>query len=345
MTVIDEQRLEFEPAASSRWRTDWLHGPRHDLALALLWVPFALAGWAVADDSEALRWLVGATLLFSFAHQPLTLWLVYADPAQRGVHRSLVTWTPLVLVAAIAVGISIRPELVALMAGFWNVAHTLRQRYGLCKLYGRMGGIDCGADNRLLWSWLAAAASIAFARTDLGATARAVGLGRRNTQAIDVVGSAQDVIVVLLPFLLAGTAVITGRWAVHELARPTHSASRLIYLASTASLFVVLAIDPVAGFIGYVGAHAAEYLLVVRWRVDRTRAKPVSGGVAWMARRVGGGGTLALYAVVVTTLLVAMHLVRLGAVLPVIVLTLGGLHLVYDGVIWKSPRPAVADSG
>jgi hypothetical protein len=64
-----------------------------------------------------------------------------------------------------------------------------------------------------------------------------------------------------------------------------------------------------------------------------------------MARRVGGGGTLALYAVVVTTLLVAMHLVRLGAVLPVIVLTLGGLHLVYDGVIWKSPRPAVADSG
>ena len=25
------------------WRAGWLRGPRHDLAMALLWVPFAVA--------------------------------------------------------------------------------------------------------------------------------------------------------------------------------------------------------------------------------------------------------------------------------------------------------------
>jgi hypothetical protein len=344
MSVINELGADARPSASARWRTDWLRGPRHDLALALLWVPFATAALAVGDDPDRLRWLVAGTLLFSFAHQPLTLWLVYADAAQRRAHSSLIVWAPIVLVVAIAVGTSVRPEVVALAAGLWNVAHTLRQRFGLCKLYGRLGGIDCGADNRLLWSWLVSAASIAFARTDLGATARSVGLGRRNTRAIEIVASVQDAVVLLLPLVLVGTIVITARWARNELERPSHSASRLLYLASTAALLAVLAIDPVVGFVAYVGAHAAEYFLVVRWRVDRAAQKSIAGdGVGWLARRVGGSGTLALYAVAVVTLLGAIRFVEPGAVVPVIVLTLGGLHLLYDGVIWKSPRPAVVD--
>ena len=50
-----------------------------------------------------------------------------------------------------------------------------------------------------------------------------------------------------------------------------------VYLGSTAVLFVVLAIEPVAGFVGYVGAHAAEYLLVVRWRIRGAGAKSAAG--------------------------------------------------------------------
>ena len=153
--------------------------------MALLWVPFAVAAHAISDDPDRLRTLVSLTLLLSFAHQPLTLWLVYGDAAQRRSHASSVVWAPVVLVLAIAVGTSVRPEAVALVAGLWNVAHTLRQRYGLCKLYGRLSGVDCGADNRLLWSWLTLAVVVAFARTDVSATARAVGIGRRNTTAFD----------------------------------------------------------------------------------------------------------------------------------------------------------------
>jgi hypothetical protein len=297
----------------------------------------------VSDDPEHLRWLVSATLLFSFAHQPLTLWLVYADAGQRRAHAPLVVWAPVVLVVAIAIGSSTNPEVVALVAGLWNVGHTLRQRYGLCKLYGRLGGIDCGADNRLLWSWLASAVLIAFARTDLSSTARAIGLGRRNSAVIDVVASAQAAVAVLLPIVLVGAILISARWVRHELQRSTHSTTRLVYLASTAALLAVLAIDPVVGFVGYVGAHAAEYLLVVGWRVDRAAQRTASGdAVGRLARRVGGVGTLGLYACAVVALIVALRVLRPGALGPVIVLTLGALHLLFDGVIWRSPRPATS---
>ena len=116
-----------------------------------------------------LRWLVSATLLFSFAHQPLTLWLVYGDASQRHARRRLVLWAPVVALLAVSVGMSVRPDLLALVAGVWNVAHTLRQRYGVSRLYGRLAGIDCPGDNRLLWSWLVLAVVVALTGTNLGA--------------------------------------------------------------------------------------------------------------------------------------------------------------------------------
>ena len=339
--LIDAQFVESRP--SVQWRADWLRGPGHDLTMALLWVPFALAALAVRHDPEHLRFLVSATLLFSFAHQPLTLWLVYGDAEQRRAHPSLVVWAPAVLVVAVVIGTTIRPDVVALVAGLWNVAHTLRQRYGLCKLYGRLGGINCGADNRLLWSWLALAVVVALARTDLSATARAIGLSRRNSGAIDVIASADAAVEIVLPAMVILAIVVTARWARNELHRSTHSTSRLAYLASTAALIALLAIDPIVGFVGYVGAHAAEYFLVVRWRVDRAAAGRLSrDAVGALARRVGGDGTLGLYAVVVVALIFALRVLEPVEVVPVIVLTLGGLHLLFDGVIWKSPRPAVA---
>ena len=322
------------------WSANWLRGPRHDLVMAMLWVPFALAAHVVSGDPEQLRWLVSATLLFSFAHQPLTLWLVYGDPVQRRSHRSLVVWAPVALGLAVVIGTSVRPDVVALVAGVWNVAHTLRQRYGLCKLYGRLGGISCGADNRLLWAWLSLAVIVGLARTDLSALARTMGLGRRNRAAIDVLAGADVVIAALLPVAIVVAIVVTTRWARSELRRSTQSAPRLVYLASTGALLVTLAVDPIVGFVGYVGAHAAEYFLIVRWRVGRAAERSMPGdAVGALARRVGGGGTLGLYAVVIAGFIVVISVVQPSGVTPVILLTLGALHLFFDGVIWHAPRP------
>ena len=122
--------------------------------------------------------------------------------------------------------------------------------------------------------------------------------------------------------------------------RSTHSSPRLVYLASTAALLVTLAVDPVVGFVGYVGAHAAEYFLIVRWRVGRAAERAMAGdAVRALARRVGGDGTLGLYASVIAGFIVVINVLQPSAVTPVIVLTLGALHLFFDGVTWHAPRP------
>ena len=321
----------------------WLQGPTHDVVMAFAWVPFAATAHLAANNPDHLRWVVSATLIFSFAHQPLSLWLVYGDPRQRHAHRALFTWAPVIAVAAIAAGTAVQPVAVALVAGVWNLAHTIRQRYGISRLYGRLSGIECGGDNRLLWSWLTMAVLIALATTDLGSIARQVGLGSRNLTAIDMLGSARFAARVLLPVVGAAVIVLTARAVRTELRRSGHSAARLTYLGSSAVLMAVLAADPVTGFVAYVGSHAAEYLLMVRWRVDRAARGTTAGDrVGGLARRIGGTGTLALYALAVAALIVGIGFVESGVAVTV-ALTLGALHLLYDGFIWRTPRPATVD--
>ena len=66
--------------------------------------------------------------------------------------------------------------------------------------------------------------------------------------------------------------------------------------------------------------------------------------VGTLGRRVGGAGTLGLYAIAVAALIVAIHLLKPSAVAPAIILTLGALNLFFDGVIWRSPRPTAASA-
>ncbi len=293
----------------------------------------------MADDPDRLRWLVSATLVFSFAHQPLTLWLVYGDASQRQAYRRVFAWAPAVVLIAAGMGTSLRPDVVALVAGVWNVAHTLRQRYGVSRLYGRLAGIDCAGDNRLLWSWLVLAVVVALAGTDLGHAAQDAGLGGRNSAAIDVLASADVAAAVLVPLALVVAVIVTATWARIERRRSAHNPARLLYLASTAALLIVLAVEPVIGFVGYVGAHAAEYLLVVRWRIGRAAERATVGDrVGAVARRIGSGGTIAVYAAVVVALIAGLRGLDGSDVAGAIALTLGGLHLLFDGFIWRSPR-------
>lgn len=318
----------------------WLQTPAHDVAMAFSWLPFAVAAHALAGHPEHMQWLVSATLLFSFAHQPLTLWLAYGDGAQRRAHPTLFAWAPVVAIVAVGVGSSLRPDLVALVAGVWNVGHTIRQRYGLSRLYGRLSGIDCSGDNRLLWSWLSLAVLVALARVDLGGTARAVGLEGQSATAIDVLSSARASTVVLLPIAVAIALVLTAGSIPDEWRRDARSSARLIYLGSTAILLAILAIEPVTGFVAYVGAHAAEYLLVVRWRIGKAAERGLAGDrVGDLARRIGGDGTIVVYAAAVAVLIIAIRAADGSRLAVTVALALGALHLLYDGLIWRSPRP------
>jgi len=123
--------------------------------MALLWVPFALTAHLLSHDAHALGALMGATFLISFFHQPLTLPLVYGDPAQFALRRKVFTWSPVVFVVAITLGLYVSLALVAIVAGLWNAEHTLMQRFGVTRIYGRKAGQEEGGLERLLLiSWL-----------------------------------------------------------------------------------------------------------------------------------------------------------------------------------------------
>ena len=68
----------------------WVHGPAADIALGWCWLPIALVVHAAEPHLTAVQSIMGVIFLISFAHQPLTLGLVYGDPAQRNAHRASV---------------------------------------------------------------------------------------------------------------------------------------------------------------------------------------------------------------------------------------------------------------
>ncbi|HSP28767.1 MAG TPA: hypothetical protein VLN74_09480, partial [Ilumatobacteraceae bacterium] len=127
-----------------------------DTALALCWIPFAAAGWVLRGDPNGTAWLVSATLLISFAHQPLTLALVYGDKRNFALRRRTFTWSPLLFAGAVLATQHISLTALAVVAGLWNAEHTLMQSYGIMRIHGRNAGEqDARFDKALLFSWLA----------------------------------------------------------------------------------------------------------------------------------------------------------------------------------------------
>jgi hypothetical protein len=117
--------------------------------------------------------------------------------------------------------------------------------------------------------------------------------------------------------------------------------AKWIYQGSSLLLIASLAIDPIAGFIAYVGAHAIEYAVVVyktaESRYGRSRDRStLLGRVAWSA-----WGRVAVMAATAGAALWLASRFR-GDAGNVVLFTVGALHFLYDGFIWKLRKPAVA---
>ncbi|MFN8039001.1 MAG: hypothetical protein U0Q07_07290 [Acidimicrobiales bacterium] len=341
----------------------WMHGPIADVALALVWIPFAVVAHVLQGQAgDRLPAFVAAVFLLSFSHQPLTLALVYGDPEQLRLRRAIFTWSPLVFVVAVFAGLNISMVALAVVGGLWNAEHTLMQRYGIVRIYGRKAGQGDGRLERaMLFSWLALALVWVGADTATPDRIRQVDLGENNTLAVEQLASLRGVASVLVPIALAvalglGVAFVVQEWRHRRQANP----AKWVYVASTAALFGVLLVDPLAGLMGYVGAHAVEYFVVVRQSLGRRYGTepvgaeaPAAGGAPVrrpvpLARAVrsplGRDGFLAVYVAVIVG--IVMVLERLGSptAYAVVFFTLGGLHVFYDGFIWKLRRAPVAAS-
>ena len=282
--------------------------------------------------------------LISFAHQPLTLGLVYGDPAQRDAHRALYRWAPWVAFVADHRRAQRQPDLVALMAGLWNAEHTLMQRYGVMRIYGRKAGDDHGGiEKPMLIIWLVAGIAYIGGYVDLQNLARKLGVGGdQHPQP----RPARCVVGLRASGLLGGRAVRGGdgvRWCRAErrlgdmASRPKHW-----YALGTAGLIVAVMVDPIAGVAGYVAAHAIEYFAVVHSSLrKRSDEAPVAAVTRTRARRAA---VYATYFLVIAAVVFFTRSRLDGRLYAFAVLFFGALHILYDGFVWKLRRPAVAAS-
>lgn len=336
------QDVIARPAASTR--NVWLHGPLQDTLLGWCFVPVAVVVHLAEPHLTLVQTMVAVIFLVSFAHQPLTLGLVYGDPVQRAAHRRLYTWAPLVAAALILVGLSISLTLVGLVAGLWNAEHTLMQRYGVLRIYGRKAGDDHGSlEKPMLIVWLVTALAFIGAYVDLEQLVLKLGLDETNARGVRLLDPLRTPAMVLFWVGVVASAVLTVRWWRAERSLgATASRAKHLYALGTLGLVVVVMIDPIAGVAGYVAAHAIEYFAVVH-RSLRTRRDeaPVAVVTSTPWRR---GAIYALYFALIAAIVVSTALPFNGRLYAFAILFFGALHILYDGFVWKLRRPNVAAS-
>ncbi len=324
-----------------------MHGPIADIALGWCWLPIALFVRALEADTSHVHAAMGTIFLLSFAHQPLTLGLVYGDPAQMRAHRRLCTWAPIVAAAMIVIGLSVSLSVVALVAGLWNAEHTLMQRYGVLRIYGRKAGDEHGSiEKPMLIAWLIAGMAFLAAYVDLDEMVARLGLDETNARSARLLADLRLPAIVVFWAAVAAGVSYAVRWVHAERARGADvSVPKVLYAVGTLGLVVMVMLDPIAGIAGYVAAHAIEYFAVVhsslRSRASTGDPSPVARATASRLRRASVyalyiGGTAAL---VWTTVSWLGHRAYAFAIL-----FFGALHILYDGFVWKLRRPALAAS-
>jgi hypothetical protein len=325
-------------------RARWIHGPVADTALAFLWVPFALVAHGMENHHEVLIRYVGLVFLLSFAHQPLTLGLVYGDPVQRDARRRLYTLAPLALFGLVILGINISLVTVAIVAGLWNAEHTLMQRYGLTRIYGRKAGDDQGAvEKRMIIGWLATAAVALAAFVDLPHLVDKIGMGGTNARGVALLHDLQPLArwLVVPAVILVGRVMVQWFRAERRLGEQANPAKHL-YLVATLALIVTVLVDPIAGFVGYVAGHALEYFVIVNRSLAHRAADDTSAVAVVTRTGARRAVTYATYFGLIATVVVVTTTHFDGQLYRFAILFFGGLHILYDGFIWKLRRPSVA---
>jgi hypothetical protein len=325
----------------------WLAGPFHDMCLAFCWVPVSIAAYVLTPRVEPLRYLIGIVFLISFAHQPLTLALVYGDRTQYEARRLLYRITPLIAFAAVAIGTRISLSLVAVVAGLWNIEHTLMQRYGVARIYGRKGGDDHGRlEKQMIFSWLAVAMGWLAAFADLPGLVRHIGMGSTNARGVEILHRTQPIAVWLVVPLIAIALFATVSWALAEYRSPnTRNPAKYAYLLATFSLLVLIGVRPIAGFAGFVAGHSIEYFGIVhrslRSRASTGDSSAIARATASPVRRLV---TYGFYAAVMIGFIQVARSPFNGELYGFSILFLGALHIFYDGFVWKLRRPQLAAS-
>lgn len=269
-------------------------------------------------------------------HRWSTLLIVLLDQ-ERFQQRKKAFIAVAVVIVVVCLGVRMTTgALTCLLAVdyLWNAWHFAAQHHGIYRIYGRLGSDSTSSRDRPeKWLFRGFLLYVIF-RTASAATAPG---------AIDVWLSRTDWISLLIPV-----------WLVSRELKSLNQGfgGRGLYLISLLSLYVsllwavnthrpgiVLSLATASAWF-----HASEYLAIIGWHVQRRANSSTERNVLlqWIAPR--WGLTLLMYAIVLGSgsVLMDRDVPELWLLVNVIV---AFLHYTYDGMIWKSKRPAGLPSG
>jgi hypothetical protein len=349
------------PPAPSRTRhaPRWLYDRRTDALIIWSWVPLYVAAHLLTRQhsvtaDRAVDSLLGWVLLVSLLHQPLTLLLVYGDKRQFNLRRQLFTWIPPVAIFVLVTAVVLKWWFIIPIAGAWQIYHTEQQRYGMLRIYGRKAGYgNARLDRAILYvPFLFVLGLVALAPVTANQLHRfGAQLGGPNVENISRLLKSHSLILAATVPLAAAAAVVLALYARQEqqaLRGGNANPAKWHYLAGTGVLTLGLAFDPAAGLIAFVAAHALEYVIVVdRTLRSRYAQSPGADAPSSLLSVLAGTRTKRTALLVGFFAVFAVVDLQLRGVLPadaylVVVYTVGLLHFLYDGFIWKTRKPAVA---
>jgi hypothetical protein len=345
--------------APSALTPNWLYNRRTDALIIWGWLPLFLIAHVLTQvhtsaADRGVSSLLSWVLLVSLLHQPLTLLLVYGDKRQFDLRRTLFTWVPPLAVTALIVAVSLHWWFIIPIAGLWQIYHTEQQRYGMLRIYGRKAGYGSARlDRAILYAPFLLAFGVVGLLPSTRDQLRRFGkeLGGPNVDNINTVLNARALIVAATIPLAIAVAVVVGLYARQErdaVRAGGANPAKWHYLVGTGALTVGLAVDPAAGLIAFVAAHALEYVVVVDRTLRRRYVEsPDAGGPPSLLSVLAGSRNRRIALLIGFFALFAIVDLQLRGVLSanvylVVVYTIGLLHFLYDGFIWKTRRPAVA---
>jgi len=322
----------------------WIGRPAADVALSLCWVPLALAGHLSEGNPRALSLLVACVMFLSFAHQPLTLPFVYASPWRLSSHRRLFLLSPLFFIVVVSVFATVSPLVIAVVGGLWNAEHTLMQRYGIMRIYGRRLGDDqAKTEKMMVFIWFMLPLLFLVARNDATSTINKFGVVTVAGSAVKVLAGMSMEARIALPLVAVAACYLAIRWLAGEVRFGRHNPGKWLYVASTAGLFAVAMIDPIAGLVGFVGSHSIEYLVIVNRSIAGEARHP--GRLGDVARLPGGRTWFfVVYFAVIGITFALLYYVVPAFFFLMVALSVGALHFFYDSFIWKLRKPEVSAS-
>jgi hypothetical protein len=284
-------------------------------------------------------------MFISFVHQPLTFPLVYGSPWRLATHKRLFLWFPLVALAVITVSTQVSLTLVAVVGAIWNTEHILMQRYGITRMYGRKAHDDQGPFERwMLVAWFLIPLLWTAARGELSHVLDRLSTASVDATAAGVLARMTTEAAVGLAIVVVAAGYLTTRWLIRERqGAPAWNLGKCLYLVSTAGLFGVAVVDPIAAVVGFVASHSIEYFALVNRSVgaERRHTGPLS---TLVSKRHGQLLFFTVYGLAVTGIFVVLYRLAPASVLLVSILSIGAVHFFYDAFIWKLRRPDVAAS-